>query len=48
MHIYGDVGLPLFPDERLDEVNEEIRLILKSGNFGQEDFFGRALDMTKA
>ena len=29
MHIYGDVGLPLFPDERLDEVNEEIRLIQK-------------------
>ena len=28
--------------------HEEIRLILKSGNFGQEDFFGRALDMTKA
>ena len=27
--------------------SEEIRLILKSGNFGQEDFFGRALDMTK-
>lgn len=26
---------------------EEIRLILKSGNFGQEDFFGRALDMTR-
>ncbi len=28
--------------------HEQIRLILKSGNFGQEDFFGRALDMTKA
>ena len=27
--------------------SEKIRLILKSGNFGQEDFFGRALDMTK-
>lgn len=26
--------------------SEEIRLILKSGNFGQEDFFGRALKMT--
>ncbi len=25
----------------------EIRLILKSGNFGQEDFFGRALAMTE-
>ena len=24
-----------------------IRLILKSGNFGQEDFFGRALAMTE-
>ena len=24
----------------------EIRLVLKSGNFGGEDFFGRALDMT--
>lgn len=27
--------------------HEQIRLILKSGNFGQEDFFGRALDMTR-
>lgn len=26
--------------------NESIRLVLKSGNFGQEDFFGRALQMT--
>ncbi|MBQ9155337.1 MAG: four-carbon acid sugar kinase family protein [Eubacterium sp.] len=26
--------------------NQEIRLVLKSGNFGQEDFFGRALAMT--
>jgi len=26
--------------------NPDIRLILKSGNFGQEDFFGRVLDMT--
>lgn len=25
----------------------ELRLVLKSGNFGQEDFFGRALDMTR-
>lgn len=24
----------------------DIRLVLKSGNFGQEDFFGRALSMT--
>lgn len=35
-------GVPIMvPAERSD-----IRLILKSGNFGQEDFFGRALDMT--
>ena len=27
--------------------NPRIRLILKSGNFGQEDFFGRALAMTE-
>ncbi len=26
--------------------NPELRLVLKSGNFGQEDFFERALDMT--
>lgn len=26
--------------------NQDIRLILKSGNFGQEDFFGRALKIT--
>ena len=26
--------------------NPQVRLILKSGNFGQEDFFGRALKMT--
>lgn len=25
----------------------DIRLVLKSGNFGQEDFFGRALSMTR-
>lgn len=36
-------GVPvLVPAERQD-----IRLILKSGNFGQEDFFGRALEMTR-
>lgn len=35
-------GVPIMvPVERKD-----IRLILKSGNFGQEDFFGRALSMT--
>lgn len=35
-------GVPVMvPVERPD-----IRLILKSGNFGQEDFFGRALEMT--
>lgn len=35
-------GVPIMvPIERTD-----IRLILKSGNFGQEDFFGRALRMT--
>lgn len=35
-------GVPIMvPTERPD-----IRLILKSGNFGQEDFFRRALDMT--
>ena len=35
-------GVPVMvPVERPD-----IRLILKSGNFGQEDFFGRALSMT--
>lgn len=28
--------------------NPAIRLILKSGNFGQEDFFGRSLELTKA
>ena len=27
--------------------NQNIRLALKSGNFGQTDFFRRALDMTK-
>lgn len=27
--------------------NIKIRLVLKSGNFGQEDFFNRALEMTK-
>lgn len=26
----------------------EVRLVLKSGNFGQEDFFGRALRLTEA
>lgn len=36
-------GVPIMvPAERPD-----IRLILKSGNFGQEDFFGRALAMTE-
>lgn len=36
-------GVPIMvPVERPD-----IRLILKSGNFGQEDFFGRALAMTE-
>lgn len=36
-------GVPIMvPVER-----PEIRLILKSGNFGQEDFFQRALDMTR-
>ena len=36
-------GVPIMvPTERPD-----IRLILKSGNFGQEDFFGRALAMTE-
>jgi len=35
-------GVPIMvPAERPD-----IRLILKSGNFGQEDFFQRALDIT--
>lgn len=35
-------GVPVMvPVERTD-----VRLILKSGNFGQEDFFGRALAMT--
>lgn len=35
-------GVPIMvPAERPD-----IRLVLKSGNFGQEDFFGRALQMT--
>jgi uncharacterized protein YgbK (DUF1537 family) len=27
--------------------HEEIRLVLKSGNFGQPDFFDRALHMTR-
>lgn len=27
--------------------NESMRLVLKSGNFGQKDFFERAIDMTK-
>lgn len=27
--------------------NKEVRLVLKSGNFGQQDFFTRALKMTK-
>jgi len=37
-------GVPIMvPVER-----EDIRLILKSGNFGQEDFLGRALSMTAA
>ena len=36
-------GVPIMvPTERPD-----IPLILKSGNFGQEDFFGRALAMTE-
>ena len=26
--------------------NPEMRIVLKSGNFGQEEFFGRALTMT--
>ena len=26
--------------------NPSVRLVLKSGNFGQEDFFGRALKLT--
>ena len=33
--------------ERNAAMNPRIRLILKSGNFGQEDFFGRALAMTE-
>ena len=37
-------GVPVMtPAER-----REIRLVLKSGNFGQEDFFCRALEMTSA
>ena len=28
--------------------NQNIRMALKSGNFGQDDFFSRAFDMTKA
>lgn len=28
--------------------NPDIRIALKSGNFGQEDFFERALSMTRA
>ncbi|MCD8083962.1 MAG: four-carbon acid sugar kinase family protein [Clostridiales bacterium] len=36
-------GVPIMvPAER-----DDIRLILKSGNFGQEDFFGRALSLTQ-
>ena len=27
--------------------NEKIRVVLKSGNFGQQDFFARALQMTR-
>ena len=27
--------------------NENIRIVLKSGNFGQTDFFARALQMTR-
>lgn len=35
-------GVPvMIPYKRPD-----LRLVLKSGNFGQEDFFQRALDMT--
>ncbi len=35
-------GVPVMtPAERPD-----LRLVLKSGNFGQEDFFGRALEIT--
>ncbi|MGL5433893.1 MAG: 3-oxo-tetronate kinase [Lachnospiraceae bacterium] len=35
-------GVPIMvPDE-----NPDLRLVLKSGNFGQEDFFGKALNMT--
>ena len=35
-------GVPvMIPVER-----PEVRLVLKSGNFGQEDFFGRALELT--
>ena len=28
--------------------NQALRLVLKSGNFGQEDFFTRALEMTNS
>ena len=27
--------------------NREIRLVLKSGNFGQEEFFEKVLEMTR-
>ena len=36
-------GVPVM----IPEKDPKIRLVLKSGNFGQEDFFQRALEMTK-
>ena len=36
-------GIPVMVPPQLPE----LRLVLKSGNFGQEDFFERALEMTE-
>ena len=33
--------------EMKDKFRENIRIVLKSGNFGQTDFFARALQMTR-
>lgn len=45
-YIVGDSIAPGVPI-MIPMQNENIRLILKSGNFGQKDFFTRALEMTR-
>lgn len=38
-----DPGVPVLTPIR----NKDVRMVLKSGNFGKEDFFAKALNMTK-